>query len=355
MKKARFFKKRDKGSLQCTACEWNCVVGKGESGICGVRINKAGTLYSVVYGHANDAYADWIEKKKLAHVLPGTMAFSIGTIGCNFGCDYCCNWETSQGSKIIRERLRSEGRVKELTEHLSKVGYKLSPREVVDYCKKKDYKTIAYTYNEPTVFIEYALDIAKAGRKKGIKSVFVTNGFMTKDVVSEVSKNMDAVAIDIKSITTEFYRKHCKAKVDPVLRNIELFAKKRIWIELTTLVIPGENDTDKEIRKIASFIAKINPEIPWHITQFSPDYKLLDKPRTPSSTLYRAFDIAKDEGLTFVYFGNLWDSDNTATRCPKCRTLLVHRDVYDIKVQKDFDLKNGTCLSCGEAIPGLWS
>jgi pyruvate formate lyase activating enzyme len=354
MKEARFYSKEKGNSVRCTACEWTCVIAEGTSGICGVRANKEGVLYSLVYGQVNDAYADWIEKKKLAHFLPGSMAFSIGTIGCNFGCDYCCNWQFSQGSKIIREELRKKGTLSDLFMEISSYGNHLSPENVVKYCERKQYPVIAYTYNEPTVFIEYAIDIAGLARKKGIKSVFVTNGYMSEEAVSELSTSMDAVAIDIKSFKNDFYRKHCKASIDPVLRNIKLFAKAGMWLELTTLLVPGENDSIKEIRNIAAYIAAIDRKIPWHITQFTPDYKLLDKPRTPADTMYRAYDIAKAEGLEYVYFGNLWDSDKTSTWCPKCKTRLIYRDVYDIRIEPEFN-NAGMCRECGETIPGVWT
>lgn len=354
MKKAVFYEKQNGGRVRCTACEWKCILEDGASGICGVRVNRKGALFSLVYGQPVDAYSDWIEKKKLAHVLPGNMAFSIGTIGCNFSCDYCCNWQTSQGSKFIKEELRKKGRIQDLEVEISSYGYKLPPREVVDYCVRKEYPAIAYTYNEPTVFIEYATDTARLAKKKGIKSLFVTNGFMTEYAVGELAKVMDAVAIDVKSFREKFYEKHCKAHVDPVLRNVEDFAKRHVWMELTTLLIPEENDSEKEVRDLARFIKSIRSDIPWHITQFSPDYKLLDKERTSSAVMYRSYEIAKEEGLKYVYFGNLWDSDKTSTFCPKCGKRLIYRDVYEIRIEKEF--ANGVvCLSCGEKIPGVWS
>lgn len=354
MKRARLYVKENNKKVRCTACEWKCLIDDGNSGICGVRANVNGELYGLVYGQVNDAYADWIEKKKLAHVLPGSMAFSIGTIGCNFGCDYCCNWQTSQGSKLMREDLRKRGALQYLNAEIASYGYTLSPQKVVEYCKRKKYRIIAYTYNEPTVFVEYALDIAQRARKEGIRSVFVTNGFMSEESVELLSQSMDAIAIDIKAFRPEFYRKHCKAKIDPIFRNIELFVKAGIWVELTTLLIPDENDSEKEIQQIAEYIAGVDHTIPWHITQFTPDYKLLDKPRTSSSVMYRAFEIAKKAGLDYVYFGNLWDSDKTSTHCPHCGITLVFRDVYTIRLEKAFD-KNGACSICGENIPGIWT
>lgn len=353
MKEATFYKKNDDSQVTCTACEWHCLIPDGKSGTCGVRVNKKGKLFSLVYGQVVDAYGDWIEKKKLSHVLPGSMAFSIGTVGCNFACDFCLNWQSSQAARLIKKKLQEEGRAAEFETTVTKYGYDLPPEKVVEYCVRKEYPLIAFTYNEPTVFLEYALDIADLGHKKGIRSVYVTNGFLSEESLPDVVEKMDAVAVDLKGYSDKFYRKHCKASVDPVLRNIKEFHKRGIWMEVTTLVIPGENDSPSELRNIAEFIAAMSTDIPWHITQFSPDYKLLDKPRTPESTLYDAYVMAKEVGLKFVYFGNLWDVEKTSTYCPSCGVRLIHRDVYDIKLLDSLS-KGGICAKCGEKIPGIW-
>ncbi|MBN2100772.1 AmmeMemoRadiSam system radical SAM enzyme [Candidatus Dojkabacteria bacterium] len=353
MKEARFYEKLGKNEVQCNACEWHCKIREGGSGICGVRQNQDGILNLIVYGKAADAYPDWIEKKKLAHFMPGEYAFSIGTVGCNFRCDFCLNWKTSQFSKIVKEKLMQEGRSGELGTTISDYGYDLPPEDVIDFCKKKDLKIVAFTYNEPTVFVEYALDIAKLAKESGIKCVFVTNGYMSKQVLPELAAGMSAISFDLKSFSDDFYKRLCGGRLQPVLRNIEYFVKNNVWIEITTLIIPGENDSDEELRKIAEFIAGLSKNIPWHISRFSPDYKLQDKAQTSAERLYSAFDIGKKAGLKYIYFGNLWDSDKTSTLCPNCGKLLIHRDVYNVDIKKDFDL-GGKCKSCGEKIAGVW-
>jgi pyruvate formate lyase activating enzyme len=353
VKKARYYNKADKKMVGCTACEWRCEIKEGASGVCGVRVNEGGDLYSLVYGRAVDAYGDWIEKKKLAHFLPGSMAFSIGTLGCNFACDFCLNWQISQAPKVIKEKLRREGRPDDLDAEITSFGYDLPPEKVIEYCKKKKYPVVAFTYNEPTVFIEYAEDIAEMARKEGIKSVFVTNGYMSEEVVFGIAEKMDAASVDLKAFSEKFYKKHCKASLDPVLRNLKLLHKEGVWLEITTLIIPGENDSPSELRKIAEFIAAMSVDIPWHITRFTPDYKLLDKPRTPEQTLYDTYDMAKEIGLNYVYFGNLWDVEKTSTYCPSCGKLLISRDTYDITLTPDFD-PDGSCRKCGKKISGVW-
>lgn len=353
MKKARYFEKKEDTTVECTACERRCSIREGYSGVCGVRVNEGGELFSLVYGRVVDAYGDWIEKKKLAHFLPGTTAFSIGTLGCNFACDFCLNWQISQAPKVIKEKLRKEKRLSGLGAEITSFGYDLAPEKVVEYCKKKRYPVIAFTYNEPTVFIEYAEDTAEMAKKDGIKSVFVTNGYMSEEVVSSIAEKMDAASVDLKAFSEKFYKKHCKASLDAVLRNIQLLHKAGIWLEITTLIIPGENDSQSELRKIAEFIAAMSVDIPWHITRFTPDYKLLDKPRTPEQTLYDTYEMAKEVGLRYVYFGNLSDKEKTSTFCPSCGELLIGRDIYDSKLTPNFH-PAGSCRKCGEKIAGVW-
>jgi len=353
MKKAVFFEKEAQNSVTCTACERKCRISEGMFGSCGVRVNKDGDLFCVVYGNVTEAYADPIEKKKLSHVLPGEKAFSIGTIGCNFSCDFCLNWEISQVPKELVKQFVGDG-FSDTKSNGTHVGYDLSPIEVVEYCLRRGYRIIAYTYNEPTIWIEYALDISRLGRKHGLKSVFVTNGYMSGSVVEKISETMDAVAIDLKSFDEKFYRKHCKASLEPVLRNIKDFYSRGIWVELTTLVIPGENDSVTELHKIADFIAGVSSSIPWHIIQFSPDYKLLDRPRTPEKTLEKAYDIGHKAGLDYVYLGNVRDEKRTSTSCPSCKERLISRDGYDTTLHDMFD-RTGKCKKCGEMVPGVWN
>jgi len=314
-------KKLKDGVSQCRVCNHYCVLKEGEYGICGIRKNIKGDIYLMVYGRSAAANIDPIEKKPLFNFMPGTDVFTIGTIGCNLGCDFCQNWETAQAAKEVGKQKQ------EFAERLFEYGYKLSPEQIIKMCIDKNIKTVAFSYNEPTIFLEYALDTMKLAKKAGIKTVFVTNGFMSKESLDMMKGYLDAVNIDVKSFSEDFYKRLCKARLQPVLDNIKRCHEMGIWIEVTTLFIPGENDSDEEMEKIADFVASVDKSIPWHVTGFYPAYKMLDKTPTPSDTLKRAYDIGRKK-LNYVYTGNIYDPTGESTYCPKCNNLLIERENY---------------------------
>ena len=337
MKEATLYEKLPNKTVRCLACSNYCVIPNKNYGICGVRKNIDGKLFLLVYGKSISANIDPIEKKPLFHFLPGTGVFSIGTFGCNFSCEFCQNWDISQTPKNGNEKVIHN-------------SYDLSPEQIVKIAQKNKIPSIAYTYNEPAVFFEYAYDTARLAHKKGIKNVYVTNGYESKEALEKILPFIDAMNIDLKSFNPEFYRKICGGNLKPVLDNIKnLFGK--VWIELTTLIIPGHNDSDTELKKIAEFISKISKEIPWHISRFYPAYKMNNIIPTPYETLRKAYKIGKDAGLKYIYIGNIHDLEHSNTYCPKCGRILIKRENYSIL---ENNIKNGKCKFCGEKIPGVW-
>ncbi|MEA3357051.1 MAG: radical SAM protein, partial [Patescibacteria group bacterium] len=259
MHKARYYKKLQDGIVQCTCCDLKCQIRPGSTGVCGVRQNIDGDLMSLVYGNVTDIHVDEVGKKGLFHYLLGAEVLSIGTVGCNFACSFCQNWATSQFPKRLKKQSVKDRKTFDMDKEISNVSYQLSPKQAVKYCLDKNLPAIAYTYNEPTVFLEYALDTAKLAKAEGIKNIFVSNGSMSEEVVDDIAEHIDAIHIDLKAFTNKFYQKHCKFSLDPVLRNIETFYKKGVWMEITTLLIPDENDSEHELKKCADFISGISP------------------------------------------------------------------------------------------------
>ncbi len=338
LKEAMLSRPLHKGYVQCTACEHWCAMAPGEAGKCGVRRNIDGKLQLLVYGRAAAVNIDPVEKKPLFHFLPGRPIFSIGTLGCNFRCRFCQNWDISQ--------------IRDFDPNDRIVGKRWLPEEIVAYCRREEIPLIAFTYNEPIVFFEYAYDTAKLAAKYGIRSVFVSSGFETLEAIRTIEPYLAATNIDLKGFTEHFYRQYTGGRLKPVMRNIEHIAKNTdIWIEVTTLLIPGLNDSNEEIKQMASFLAGISQDIPWHVTAFHPAYKMLDRPPTPPSTLVRAYDIAKEAGLNFVYVGNVVDHKRENTYCPHCGALLVER--YWYQVQEHWQ-EPGVCPVCGYHVPGIW-
>ena len=335
MKEAMFYKELSGQGVQCFLCGHQCRIAPSKFGFCGVRQNIEGKLHTLVYGEVIAANIDPIEKKPLYHFLPGTMSMSIATEGCNFHCAFCQNWQISQASKREGQDLSS---------------YHLSPEEIIANAKNQGCQSISYTYTEPTIFFEYAYDTAKLAKKEGIANVFVTNGYMGKDPLEAISPYLDACNVDLKSFQEEYYSRMCKAHLKPVLDSIRLMKQLNIWVEITTLIVPGENDGEEELSQIAGFIAGVDPEIPWHISRFHPDYKLTDKGVTPMDTLRKAFSLGKKAGLHYIYIGNvLGESEDTV--CPKCQEKLIRRHGYIIRENK---LKDSVCPSCGNTIPGIF-
>jgi len=286
MKEAMYYRKLKDKKVQCILCPRKCIILNGKYGECGVRLNKDGKLFSVLYGKPCSANVDPIEKKPFYHFLPGSLSFSIATVGCNLHCKNCQNWEISQAKP---------GEIPHL---------ELSPKEVVKNAISHGCESIAYTYTEPIVFYEYMLDTAKLAQKKNLKNVLVSNGFVNPGPLKKLCKYLDAANIDLKSMRDEFYRKICDAWLEPVLKSIKILCKEKIHVEITTLIIPGENDSKEEIEKIAKFISGVDKKIPWHISRFFPMYKMNDKKATPFDTLEKAEKIGK-KYLRYVYIGNV--------------------------------------------------
>lgn len=336
MKEAMFYHKIDDRIIQCDLCPHLCKLKNNQIGICGVRQNGSGTLYSLVYGRSIATHVDPIEKKPLFHVAPGSKSFSMATAGCNFRCQFCQNHEISQ--------LR--GNV-----DLQRVGQKISPEEIVATAKKYDCASIAYTYTEPTVYFEYALDTAKLAHETGILNVFVSNGYINQEPLYAIKDYLNALNIDIKSFRESFYKKYVGARLNPVLESVKTMKKLNFWLEITTLVIPGENDSEQELMDIAAFIKnELGPETPWHISRFYPQYKFAHYSPTPVSTLKNAYEIGKAEGLRYVYIGNVLGEKTENTYCHKCGALLIERSSYQIKNK---NLESGACVNCHTKMDGL--
>ncbi len=334
MKEALFYEKINK-KVRCHLCNHHCIIKEGKRGICSVRENHAGKLYSLVYGKSVATSVDPIEKKPLFHFYPGTTAYSVATVGCNFRCLHCQNWEISQMPKDKEVKI---------------LGDALSPEEVVANAKGKGCQSIAYTYTEPTIFFEYAYDTAKLAHKEGIQNIFVTNGYTSAEAIKEIAPYLDAANVDLKGFSKDFYRKICGARLQPVLDNIRLYKELGIWIEITTLIIPGHNDDEHQLREITEFIKGVGEDIPWHITAFYPAYKLLDVPPTAIESLRKARDIGMKGGLRYVYEGNIRGEGGESTFCYSCGELLIDRLGFEII---ENTLIDGTCPKCNAPIDGM--
>ena len=321
--------------MRCQLCAHRCLIAPGARGICGVRENRGGKLYSLVYGRLVSQALDPVEKKPLFHFLPGTTTLSIAAVGCNFRCDFCQNHEISQ---FPRER----GRI---------VGEEVEPAEIVAAAKSTGSHSISYTYTEPTVFFEFCYETGKRAAQEGLRNIFVTNGYLTEEALGEAKGWLHAANVDLKSFSPEFYRKFCGASLQPVLDTIARMWEAGIWVEVTTLVIPGRNDAGEGLRWIAEFLAGISPDIPWHVSRFVPAYKVWDLPPTPVATLRKAREIGLSAGLHFVYLGNV-PGEGEDTLCPACGRVLIRR--YGFQVVES-SLVDGRCPGCGEAIAGVWS
>lgn len=347
MKKALLFKKLENKKVQCTACKQYCKILPGKTGICGVRKNIKGELFLLVYGQAAAVQVDPIEKKPLYHFLPGAEALSIGTLGCNFGCLFCQNWSLSQAAKTAFAGQKEQEQISSLSEY----GQELSPEQIVDHAKQNKIPVIAYTYNEPTIFVEYAYETAKLAQQNKIKNVFVSNGYESDESLELMRLYLDALNIDLKAFSDDFYKKTCKARLKPVLETIKKVKELGIWQEITTLLIPSMNDSKKELEELTKFLASVDVNIPWHISAFHPDYKMRETVETSHETLLKAYEIGKKAGLKFIYIGNVYDAEHAATFCPKCGEKLIDRIGFGAKV---LNFK-GICRKCKEKIPGVWS
>jgi pyruvate formate lyase activating enzyme len=350
---AKLYDAFDDQSVVCNACKFYCKIKPDKIGICGVRVNRNGKLYTLVYGKASAVHVDPVEKKPLYHFLPGTEIFSMGTVGCNFGCSFCQNWDISQVTRDLRKKLMKEKRPWDLELEMTEHGYALSPGQIVSICRAQKIQSIAFTYNEPVIFFEYLYDTAVLAHEHGIRSVFVSNGYESDEAMALMRPYLSAMNIDLKSFSNTFYTKLCKAKLEPVLETIRHAKDMGIWIEITTLIIPGQNDSDMELTHIAEFIASVSPDIPWHISAFYPQYQMMEIPRTPSATLRKAYDIGIKSGLKFIYVGNIIDDERSNTYCSGCGKVLISRSGYGTTVHKIF--RNRSCTHCQTKIPGIWN
>ena len=335
MQEAMFYEAMSENRVRCNLCSHRCKIDEGKRGICGVRKNRNGALYSLVYGKIIAEHVDAIEKKPLFHFLPGSRAFSIGTVGCNFHCKHCQNSDISQyphehGGEII--------------------GQDRTPEQIVVSAKAVGCETIAYTYTEPTIFYEFAYDTAILAQKEGITNVFVSNGFMSPEAAREIGPYLDGINVDIKAFTNNFYKEICGARLKPVLETVQLMKELGVWVEVTTLIIPGLNDGDHELRDIARYVKSVDPNIPWHVSQFYPTYKLMDRPRTPVATLRRAREIGMEEGLHYVYEGNVPNEGGENTHCYACGSMLIERNGLELIGNR---LQDGKCPECETRIDGV--
>lgn len=336
MKEASLYKKLGNDKVHCHMCAHRCVIDKAKRGKCFVRENRDGTLYSLVYGKLIAMNVDPVEKKPLFHFQPSSRSLSIATAGCNFTCLHCQNADISQFPG------EHEGSIP---------GNDVSPESVVVSAVHHGCKSISYTYTEPTIFMEFAHDCARLGREKGLKNIFVSNGFMTSESADHIIPYLDGNNIDLKG-DEKFYKEVCGAHLKPVQETIRRMKEGGVWVEVTTLVIPGHNDSDEVLTMISNFIVSVDPDIPWHVTQFHPTYKLIDQPRTPVSTLRRAREIGLKAGLHYVYEGNIPGEENADTFCPDCGALLIKRLGFSVIENR---LRDSRCPSCDNAIPGVWS
>ena len=336
MPEARFYEKLADQKVHCYLCAHECQIDPGKRGICQVRENQEGTLYSLVYGRLISANLDPIEKKPLFHFLPGSLSYSIATVGCNFQCEHCQNYDISQYPR------RHEGKI---------IGEARTPEMIVNDARATGSASISYTYTEPTIFLEFAQDVGRLAREQGIKNVFVSNGFMTEASATALGEFLDADNVDLKSFQDDFYRKVCKARLQPVLDTITRLKQMGVWLEVTTLIIPGLNYSPEELTDIAQFIKGVDPGIPWHVSAFYPTYQMTDRPSTPPATLLQAREIGLKAGLRYVYTGNIPGQGGENTNCYACGELLIERLGYTIK---NNNLKDGQCPKCRAAIDGVW-
>jgi len=320
----------------CKLCNHRCVIKEGELGICSVRENHKGTLKTHVYGKLIARHIDPIEKKPLFHFLPGSLSYSIATVGCNFRCLFC------QNADIAQMPSDNPGMI---------IGDLSTPEDVVNAAEKGKCKSIAYTYTEPTVFFEFAHDTAKLAKKRGIYNVFVTNGYMTSEAIEMISPYLDAANVDLKAFNDDFYKNYCQAKLVHVKKTLQRMKTLGVFVEVTTLLIPGLNDDKAELKDLAAFIAiSLGSETPWHISRFHPTYKLTDRPTTPVKTLIKAREIGLNAGLKYVYTGNAPGENGEKTFCYNCSRTLIDRWGYTIRKNS---IENNRCPHCGAIIDGV--
>lgn len=336
-KEASFYDKIDGNKVKCNLCALRCTIAEGKMGVCRVRENRGGTLYSLTYGMLTSSASDPIEKKPLFHFLPATRSFSVATAGCNLRCPWCQNHDLSQSPRrnIAPDSLASW----------------TAPDRVVKSAIRQGCSSISYTYSEPTIFYEYAREIGVLAGKRGIRNVFVSNGMMTPEVIEDSRIFLDAANIDLKGATKAFYKRYCKGSLDAVMESIRLMHEIGIWVEVTTLVIPGENDSEEDLRFITDFIVSVSPDIPWHVSRFHPDNEWLAIEPTPVSTLKNAARIGRESGMRYIYIGNVMGGGFEDTLCPHCGNVLIKRFGFSAEVK---GITGGKCSACGHVPAGVW-
>ncbi len=342
----RYWHRLDDGRLQCDVCPRYCKLRAGQRGLCFVRARQGDEIVLTTYGRSSGFCIDPIEKKPLNHFLPGTPVLSFGTAGCNLACKFCQNWDISKSREI--DRLQDQA----------------APEQIAEAALAHGCRSVAFTYNDPVIFLEYAVDVARACRRRGLKTVAVTAGYITTEARREFFRDIDAANVDLKAFTERFYWKICGGHLDPVLDTLTyLVHETDVWVELTTLLIPGENDDESEISAMSRWIRdNLGSDVPLHFTAFHPDWKMLDRPPTPAATLTHARDIAIDNGLRYVYTGNVHDPAGSSTYCPGCGQTLIGRDWYELSTWSiSTDSRRATCHHCGtelagvfEPLPGNW-
>ncbi|MEW9899866.1 AmmeMemoRadiSam system radical SAM enzyme [Chitinivorax sp. PXF-14] len=334
---ARYWHMLDDGRMQCDLCPRDCRLHEGQRGLCFVRMREHDRMVLTTYGRSSGFCIDPVEKKPLNHFLPGTSILSFGTAGCNLACKFCQNWDISKSREM------------------DTLADAASPEAIADAAVRAGCSSVAFTYNDPVVFAEYAMDIAAACRARGIAPVAVTAGYIHPEARRDFFATMDAANVDLKGFTDEFYVKLCGARLQPVLDTLSYLRHETdVWFEITTLLIPGKNDSDAELKAMTTWIMReLGPDVPLHFTAFHPDYKMTDLPRTPAATLQRARRIALDAGLHYVYTGNVFDPEGGTTYCPACHEPLIVRDWHAILEYRLTD--NGHCPACDTAIPGRFT
>ena len=335
LKEAVLWEAAEGQKVQCKLCAWRCLIGEGKLGRCCVRKNVGGVLYSLNYDKVCAANVDPIEKKPLFHFQPGSRSFSVAAVGCNFRCDFCQNWQISQAAI-------EEGRID---------GQNFSPECLVDSALSGDCRSMAYTYTEPTIFMELCDACGRLGKEKGLANVFVSNGYMSREAIDFAAEWLDGINVDLKSFSEEFYSRLCKGRLGPVLDTIRYIARETdIWLEVTTLLIPGENDSGDELKKLVDFIAEeAGVDVPWHISRFGPNYKYYTSGATPIESMERAGAIGRAAGLRYIYLGNVPGAEGESTYCYECGVLLIERVGYNVVSNR---VKDGCCLKCGAKIAG---
>ena len=332
---ARYWHPLDDGRIQCDLCPRHCRLHDGQRAFCFVRAREGDELVLTTYGRSTGFCIDPIEKKPLNHFLPGTPVLSFGTAGCNLGCKFCQNWDISKAREV---------------ERLSETA---SPEGIAEAAQRSGCRSVAFTYNDPVIWAEYAIDTAAACRERGLRTVAVTAGYITPAARGDFFGAIDAANIDLKAFSEQFYKTLCFAELEPVLDTLAWLARETdVWFEVTTLIIPGQNDTPEELGRLCGWLAEnVGPDVPVHFSAFHPDYRMLDTPRTPHTTLTAARQIARSEGLRYVYLGNVHDRAGDATHCPTCDALLIQRDWYELVT---WNLDAGHCGTCKTPIPGVF-